>query len=228
MSKLREKLRSIPLLQAIKHPYTHIAAANEKKRCNVEMQCLSNKKPTIFSNDCIAGVLMKNYELPCNSPMVNCAMFPNDYVRYLKNIRHYMKCELVEIESELQFPVGELISDLGNIEIRFMHYSSFEEAKTLWKRRTRRIDLDNMNVILDLNPGMVADDQTINDFLDLPYNKVIITTDKYRDTPVSHYIDVKGKINIPGIMLKYKSLSGMRYYDDFDFIEWLNKNAEKY
>lgn len=223
---IKDKLRQVPVLQALRHPYKTIAEKNEIKKCTKEMERLKNKKPTVFSNDCIAGVLMKNYALPCKSPMINCAMLPDSYVHYLKNIEHYMQCELVEKESELNFPVGELVSELGNIEIRFMHYASFAEAKKLWKRRTKRIDLTNMNVILDLNPGMIAKDETVEDFINLPYNKVIITTKEFKDTLVSKYIDVGKKINIPGIMLKYKNLRGERYYDDFDFIEWLNKNAE--
>ena len=224
---IKDKLRQVPALQALKHPYKTIAEKNEAKRCLKDVDRLNNKKPTILSNDCIAGVLMKNYALPCKSPMINCAMLPEGYVRYLAHIEHYLQCELVEKESELNFPVGELVSEaFGNIEIRFMHYASFKEAKTLWKRRSKRIDLNNMNVVLDLNPGMVASEKDVNAFLALPYNKVIITTEKFKDTPVSHFIDVGNKINVPGIMLKFKNLRGERYYDDFDFIEWLNKNAQ--
>lgn len=224
---IKDKLRQVPIFQAIKHPYKTIASKNELKRCKKDMDRLVNKAPTFFSNDCIAGVFMKNYELPCKSPMINCAMFPDDYIRYLKNIEHYMKCDLVEKETDYPFPVGDLVSEeFGNIEIRFMHYSSFKEAKILWKRRTKRIDLDNMNVVLDLNPYMEASEEAIQDFVDLPYNKVLITTDKYKDTPCSHFIDVGNKIMVKGIMLKYKSIKGYRYYDDFDFISWLNKNAK--
>lgn len=224
---IKDKLRQIPILQAIKHPYKTIASKNEAKRCVKDMDRLINKAPSFFSNDCIAGVFMKNYELPCKSPMINCAMFPDEYVRYLKHIEHYMKCDLVEKETDYPFPVGDLVSEeFGNIEIRFMHYSSFKEAKTLWKRRTKRIDLDNMNVVLDLNPYMEASEEAIQDFVDLPYNKVLITTDKYKDTPCSYFIDVGNKIMVKGIMLKYKNLKGYRYYDDFDFVSWLNKNAK--
>lgn len=224
---VKDKLKTIPFFIFLRHPYKTIAQKNEAKRCLKDMDRLKNKKPTIFSNDCIAGVFMKNYELPCKSPMINCAMWPDDYIKYLKNIEHYMKCDLVEKKTEYSFPVGDLVSEeFGNIEIRFMHYASFKEAKTLWKRRSKRIDLNNMNVILDLNPYMEASEDAIQDFINLPYNKVLITTDKFRDTPCSHYIDMGNKIMIKGIMLKYKNLRGYRYYDDFDIVGWLNNNAK--
>ncbi len=226
MGRIKERLRKVQFLQILRHPYTYIAKKNEQRKCQRELKKLKNQTPTLFSNDCIAGVLMKNYQLPCKSPMINCAMYPDDYVQYLENIEHYMKCELVEKESELLFPVGELVSEMGNIEIRFQHYSSFKEAQSLWKRRTKRVDLNNMNVILDLNPYMVASKETIEKFLKLPYNKVIITTDAYRKTICSHYINLGKRMMVKGIMLKYKNIRGYRYYDDFDFIGWLNNNAK--
>lgn len=225
---IREKLRKVPALQALRHPYKTIAEKNEVKRCAKDKERIKNHTPTFFSNDCISGVFMKNYELPCKSPMINCAMWPDEYVRYLKNIEHYRQCELVEKpNTKYDFPVGELVSEeFGNIEIRFMHYASFTEAKKLWKRRSKRIDLSNMNVMLDLNPYMQISEESVNDFINLPYNKVIITTEAFKDTPCSYFIDVGNKIMVKGIMLKYKNLKGERYYDDFDIVEWLNKNAE--
>ena len=225
---IKEKLRQVPALQALRHPYKHIAQKNEAKRCAADKARLKNLQPTFFSNDCIAGVFTKNYELPCKTPMINCAMWPDEYVRYLAHIEHYMQCELVEKpNTKYAFPVGELVSEeFGNIEIRFMHYVSFKEAKTLWKRRSKRIDLGNMNVMLDLNPYMQISEEAVNDFINLPYNKVIITTEAFKDTPCSYFIDVGDKIMVKGIMLKYKNLKGERYYDDFDIVEWLNKNAE--
>lgn len=224
---LRAKLRGVPFLYAMRHPYNFIAEKFETRRCKREVKRLKNTRPTIFSNDCVGGVLMKNYGLPFNTPTVNCAINPGNFVRYLKYLEHYMGCELAEKESDLGFPVGELVSELGNIEIQFMHNSSFQEAKEAWKRRTNRIDLNNINVILDLNPYNIADDFIIREFLELPYNKVILTTDKFRNTPVSHYIDMKrSKIRIPGITLRFKNILGFRYYDVLDYIEWLNNNAK--
>lgn len=225
MKILLSELRKKPFFHFIRHPYTAISDYNRSRRNAKERECLKDKEPTILCNDCLAGVIMKDYNLPCNAPIINCGIKPADYIRYLRNIEHYCSCELVEKKSDNPFPVGELVSPLGNIEIEFTHYGSFKEARMLWKRRAKRMNLNNIHAILNINVYIPATEDDIKEFNSLPYHKIIITTDeKFRNSEGCRFIDLGSKKTIPGIILKNKDILGHRYYNKFDFIDWLNQN----
>ena len=90
------------------------------------------------------GVILHELGERFNSPTVNLFFKAEDYLKFLENLDYYLKQALVEVESEKNYPVAKL----DDITIYFMHYSSFDEAKTTWQKRVARI---NKNKIRNRN-----------------------------------------------------------------------------
>lgn len=95
---------------------------------------LTNKNISIISNNCIAGVLYHDLKCQFKSPTINLFFpKPEDFIKYVQNMEFYNKNELIQIDSDQTYPVGKLF----DIEIHFMHYSSFKEAKKCWNTRKK-------------------------------------------------------------------------------------------
>ena len=122
-----------------------------------------------------------------NSPTIGCFFMSKDYIRFLKNLKAYLSMPLTQIKKENskyinyikdKLPDNCIIGSLGDIEIFFLHYNSFEDAKVKFERRTSRINFNNMLVkFSDQNAFM---DEDFYDFDQLDYvNKIFITTRKF-------------------------------------------------
>lgn len=80
-----------------------------------------------------------------NSPTVNLRIKPDVYIKLLRDLRHYMTCNLtVTREPGISFPIGVL----ENIRIYFTHYSTDEEAKAKWIERESRIRYANLFIMV--------------------------------------------------------------------------------
>jgi uncharacterized protein (DUF1919 family) len=111
---------------------------------------------------------------------------------------------------------------LGDVEIRFNHYKTFEEAQQCWNRRKERINWDNLFLM-----GIDGDDctyESLRRFDALPYpNKVILTHKPYPEFSSAHYIpgfeDCNGVYRITDFK---KGFRIRRHMDHFDYISFLN------
>ena len=228
MTDIFSKMRGKPFFHCIRHPYVATSEHCRQRRNAKDKERLLDKAPTILCNDCLAGVILSDYNLPCNTPIINCGIKPVDYIRFLQNIEHYISCDLVEKKCDSRCPIGELVSPLGNIEIEFTHYTSFKEAKMLWKRRCKRINLNKTYVILDVNKYNYTTEDYIEQFNRLPYRKIVITTEeRFKDLDGCFYIDLGKKKDVAGLLLENKDILGHRYYNEFDFISWLNQGTSR-
>lgn len=155
-----------------------------KKRHNKQ---LTNKRFTIISNNCWGGVAYDYYDVIKQSPTVGLFFMAEDYIRFCKNLRHYIDTDLTFIDplssrhyeylKDLNafgaYPVGKL----DDIEIMFLHYSSPEEANEKWIRRCKRINWDKL--IIKFNDQNGCTDAEAKAFLNLPYkNKLFFTVHK--------------------------------------------------
>ncbi len=165
---------------------------------------LKNKDFTIISNNCGAGIFgYKELGLQYTTPTVGLFFFLEDYIKFLSNLEHYLniliqfvgvsKHPTVKEHMSLRghpYPVGVL----EDVEICFLHYHSEEEARVKWTRRARRVNLENLFVMLvgdekgNANPDPhVWDSHRIEDFKRLPLkNKVIMPdpTNPHKDVTV--------------------------------------------
>lgn len=185
----------------------------------VKRKRLKNTTPTIISSNCNGEYWYYDMGLPFRSPTINLSFDMNDYVKMLENIHWYMEQPILPFEdNRFEFPTGML----GDIEIRFNHYKTFDEAVAKWEERKQRINWNNLFVL-----GIDGDNcsyETIQRFDMLPYeNKVIFTHVPYPEIKSSYYIPGFEKNEGVGVLLYLKKqFLVRRYLDDFDYISFLN------
>lgn len=187
--------------------------AENKKR-------LSNRNFTILCNNCVGGVILHELGERFNSPTVNLFFGAEDYIKFLEKLDYYLSQTLVEVQSDKDYPVAKL----DDITIYFMHYSSFDEAKTTWKKRAARIEKDNLYVIFVQQNGCT--EQILRKFDDLPYkHKLALTAKPMPEIQCSYCIPNTMQRNGDVIDLcKYKGkLTGKRWVDEYDYVGFLNK-----
>ncbi len=90
---------------------------------------LKNTNPTIIASNCNGEFIYYDMKLNFLSPTINLSFDMNDYVKMLENLKWYMEQPITPYEDDrFDYPTGML----GDIEIRFNHYSTFEEAVKKW------------------------------------------------------------------------------------------------
>ena len=139
---------------------------------------IKNKDFSLFSPNCYAGLIYHRLGLQFKSPTINM-LFPSkkEYLKFVSDLKRYLSYELVESEDErFPYPVGML----GDVELVFNHYKSFEEAKNAWDKRKQRVNFDNIFIIFDDYVDAEYDD--LVRFNQIPCRgKVILTANEYPD-----------------------------------------------
>ena len=157
------------------------------KLSNIRRKALKNTDFTIISNNCWGGMIYESYNLRKNSPTVGTFFMASDYIKFISNLKHYLKADLTFINPETahcieeikknksypNFPVGLLD---GEIEIVFLHYKSEKEALEKWTRRCSRVNYEN--ILFKFNDQNECTLQDLEAFINLPYNNKLFFTCK--------------------------------------------------
>lgn len=197
------------------------SSINNKKRQSIIKRYRSeliNRNFSILSSNCNGGVITSDLGIRFNSPTINLYMEPKDFIKFVNNLKYYINSELVEIKNnDKNYPVGELC----DIKIYFQHYSSFFEAKQKWDKRKKRINYENI-FIMFTDRGLDNED-ILKEFDKIDFkNKVVFTSKKYNNIKSSFYIKGFEKICEVGVLSEFIEITGKRYFDEFNFVEWLN------
>ena len=185
---------------------------------------LKNRQPTIIASNCIGTFIYYDMKLRFNSPTINLSFDMNDYVRFLENLPWYLEQEVVPCEDKrFDYPCG-MVED---VQIRFNHYKTFEEAADKWNERKQRIDWDNLFII-----GIDGDDctyESLRQFNALPYpNKVVFTHKPYPEFSSAYYLPGFEDMGGIGRTTDFKDQFLIRrYMDQFDYISFLNGKGLK-
>ena len=196
-----------------------IIRAEHKIHITIKRVRLKNNNMTVFSSNCNGAYMLHDLGCPFNSPTVNLFFLPDPFLEFMENPQRYLSAELVEVHmDEISYPVGQL----DDILIFFMHYNSFNEAKNAWKRRAKRVDLDNVYIVMTDKNGCTY--EHIRQFDELPYkNKVIFTHKEYKEFPSAYYIPGFEDENEVGILSDWKpQFLKRRWLDDFDYVRFFN------
>lgn len=163
------------------------------------------------------GVIYHDLGLQFLSPTINLFFSPNDFCKFCLNLKYYISLQIKEKESPKPYPVGMV----GDIELNFMHYESFEEARQCWEKRKARINYDNLVVI-----GISSKDtpeEYYEEFEKIPYAKVILSQELVPQHKNAVYVNGFDSIKT-NQLLDFKSFfSGERYLDAWDYVTWLNE-----
>jgi len=138
---------------------------------------------SIIANNCWGGMIYRDLHKPYLSPTAGMYFFSDDYIKFLKNLKHYLyESELVEISKDNSkyrdsIEGTPIMGKLDDVEIVFVHYPTFKEAKAKWERRIKRVNMNRL--IVKFNDQNLFEYENLLEFEKLPYkNKVFVTCHK--------------------------------------------------
>ena len=184
---------------------------------------ISNRECSIISINCVGGVVSHELHLRFNSPTVNLWFKTKDYLKFLNNLNYYIhSCELVqdiELSNQYMYPVGAL----EDIRIFFQHYKSFDDAKSKWIERAKRIHWNNLYIIMVQGNDCTENDLAEFDRLNFKH-KVCFTAKEYPEYCCSYYIkgSQKNEKSVRNLCDYKGKLTGKLWLDEFDWISFLN------
>lgn len=193
-----------------------------KMRYAIKRKQLKNKDFSLLSNNCLGAIYMHAVHQPFLTPMVNAGMVPSTYIKFLNNLDYYLSLE-IELDSAECEP-GFRYGNLGDIRVLFGHYKYAEEPRDKWSIRRKRVNKDNMFIIMTEKDDCTYEDLVAFD--KLPYkNKVVFTVREYPEIKSAFYL--KGCIDPKTGQLGYAYefphwWSLKRYMEQFDLIKWFN------
>lgn len=200
-----------------------IVRAEHRIYITIKRMRLKNKNMTVFANNCNGGFILHDLGCPFNTPTINTGFYPEQYFKFLSDPEKYLSAELVDTKLlDGKFWVGQL----DDITMRVGHYRSFSEAQEAWRRRSKRVNLDNVYVFMTDKDGCTYED--IKQFNELPYkNKVIFTHKEYPEFPSAFYIPGFEEEGEVGILSDFKpQFLKRRYLDDFDYVSFFNRTEK--
>ena len=113
---------------------------------------------------------------------------------------------------------------LDDITLYFMHYTSFEEASEKWYMRAKRLNFDNLYVILVVQKGCT--ENIVKSFCSLPYKHKAVLSPKMFPNCDCVYLMPNCAVEGGGLIdiCRYKSkFTGKRWLDEFDYVRFLNQ-----
>ena len=205
----------------------HKGKTNESARLKINkrnQRRLKNHNFSLISSNCNGAFILHDLGVRFNSPFVNLWMKPKDFLKMLSDLMGYMSEELTFVQEDgIDYPIGLL----RDVRVYFTHYASEENAKIKWDERKSRINYVNLFVIFSDRDGCTIDD--LEQFDKLSYNKVVFTNKPYANLKSSFYL--KGFENQESVGLCYEyqpNHLGRKYYDQFDYVTWFNKNKHDF
>ncbi|HFU3704257.1 TPA: DUF1919 domain-containing protein, partial [Streptococcus suis] len=196
------------------------------KRDYINKKRLKNDQFTIFSSNCIGGVIYNSLGKQFLSPTINVYFDAPDFILFLKNPEKYLSTEPQLIETlSIKYPVVQI----DDIKIYCVHYSSFDHFIEDWNKRKARINWNNIFLMMSERDGCT--DKDIEEFEQLPYaNKVIFVSEPMPHFKSAYYIEGSEVYNSQkkqvGTLTSFKSkYSGKRIIDDFDYVSFLNREG---
>ncbi len=172
---------------------------------------------SIFSANCVGGFLSNVLGLPFWSPFINLWLTPGNFITFLSKPHAYMeksltyKGKIFDSRKTFEFPVAML----GNITLNMMHYKTFEEAVDAWETRKKRINWDNLIVMM-----IAIEKKYLEQFDVLPYNKKVCFVPFKSDLNSAFYIEPKLTEKLPRFtdIVNASSQGRPFYYDPFDML----------
>jgi uncharacterized protein (DUF1919 family) len=180
---------------------------------------IKRSKISIFSNNCWGGLTYNRLGMEFYSPFINMFEKDGDYLKILSNPQEYLSYELKHdkyLYSEnlgIEYPVCYL----NDVRLYFNHYSSLEEAVEKWNIRKKRINWDNLFIMMYTeNPNEASR------FVELPYrNKVcFVPFETSEESLLSiHYKNRSELKEIPfWSVVNGLATGNYKYYDIFDLL----------
>ena len=181
---------------------------------------LKNKDFSIICSNCIGGIIYHRLGERFLSPTINMWIRQNEFLKLVSNLKYYMSLELDFIDSKYDYPVAKL----DDVRIHFNHSKKIEEAKNDWEKRKKRINYDNLYIILYDRDDVELD--KINDIIGRTNLKNIAVLTEHEEHATEEYIYYLKKTKRDRANKNYfidKDKFNLRTFEkQFDFVKWLN------
>lgn len=185
----------------------------------IRFQKIKTKNFTIISNNCWGGLIYQSYGLKYNTPTIGLFFMAEDYLKFVKDIKRYLNMDMLEVNPKDShsydiiknktnfgtYPIGKL----DDVEIHFLHYKSFEEAKEKWIRRAKRINYDK--ILYKFNDQNACTERLLEEFSKLPLKNKICFTSKPYNFENTFYI--KSSRKYKEIKASYEPFGKNKYID---------------
>ena len=149
-------------------------------------QRLRHSNLSILSRNCWGGLICHLFGLPFLSPIVNMFFIEDEYIRFLHDPRGYLgkKLKLLEMrwQEALQFNYPVFLLD--DVQLLMNHYNDVDVARAKWEERCRRINWDNLLVMMYTERRDV-----LEEFDKLPFEKKACFVPFESDLPSAFYVD---------------------------------------
>lgn len=194
-------------------------------RNTIDRKRLNNHNFTILSQNCIGGIMSHDLGERFNSPTINMFFSASDFLSFCKKIDWYLSKKIKFLDDSAQSKSTYPIGILDDIILNFVHYKSKNEAMEKWEERKRRINRENLFIVMTDRDGFQK--KHINEFDSLEFeNKVLFSS--------SHLPGVRGAVHVSnsthlgevGDLAQINTVTGLRGYQhssEFDYVKWLNK-----
>lgn len=172
----------------------------------------------MICSNCIGGLIYHRLGLKFMSPTINLWMTQSDFLKFVLELKMYLQKELIFIDEE-DYPIALL----GDIKIHFNHYKNEDDAKRCWDKRKKRINFNNLFIIMYDKDGLSKKDLKKLEKINCR-GKIVISNNNYPD--LEYVLKIPADMNNPETRyrLNVSGLSGKRQYEKyFDFVTWLNK-----
>lgn len=194
-----------------------------KKILDKKAKKFTNSDITILCNNCIGGIILHDLKQKFNTPTVNLYFHAPDYIAFLERLEHYLNTEITfsyysKYDAECRsYPVGKI----DDIEMHFVHYKDFEEAKEKWTTRAKRVNFEKIFVI-GSDKGYFTPD-LLTRFLKLPYkNKVFFMSKRNAANEVIFFKEYEKEKEVADLIQHDHA-----WYFYFDVVRWLNTGEIK-
>lgn len=198
-----------------------------------------NTHYTILTPNCMAGLIYSRLGEPFYSPTINTSMQNEDFIKFLSDLDYYLAQDVQEwVDDTADYPVGIIRGRTpeDDVRVNFVHYPSFSAGREKWNTRKKRIDPNNLYVI-------VCD---IDDIYEKNYRRVgrlsaaqlerlervpcanlaLLTSHKDRTQSYAHYIKPDYGRPYPLVYMNRDALGLNGFERHFDFVGFLNHRNE--
>lgn len=183
---------------------------------------LHSTELSIISSNCVGALCSHDLHLPFLSPTVNLVIRPKDFIKMVSNLEYYMGLDVQMSDDEKG--EGWHYGYVDDIPIRFMHIKYEDEPREKWNARRKRVNMDNVVVMMTEKDGCTYDDLVAFD--KLPYKrKVVFTAKEYPEIKSAFYLKncVDANTGEVGYLFDYPNRWSLdRYFEQLDIVQLLN------
>ena len=168
---------------------------------------------SIISISCFGGFLYHRLDLPFTSPTINLWFSTPDIIKFSTSLKKHIDKNLECVHTgyndaeKIHYPIMKL----DDVYIHFNHYSSIPDAIDKWKKRSEKIDYNNILVAM-----IAQNEDELEGFEKIPYRKVCFTPFKSSICDTI-YLPEDNNFPISG-MFNYSALGISQTFDPIKFM----------